>query len=144
MTEHDFLLAWYVYLGASALGYLAGWQLTGWMWRWLREPLRLAAAILLFTPTLVDAARDLYAPAVIVVALDLLFGAGSSLLTALLDLGTVASVTVPLWLGYCLVRWLLQRRRASRAATGGEAEEAASMLEMDAPLAADERREPAV
>ena len=44
MTEHDYLLAWSLY-GAAALGCLLVWlRMTGWLWRWLREPLRVIGA----------------------------------------------------------------------------------------------------
>jgi hypothetical protein len=39
MTENDYTFAWG--LAVAALGcLLVGFKLTGWMWRWLREPLR--------------------------------------------------------------------------------------------------------
>ncbi len=72
MTEHDYLLAWSLY-GAAALGCLLVWlRMTGWLWRWLREPLRVLVAVLLFSPTVVDAERELLAPAIAITALDLL------------------------------------------------------------------------
>lgn len=52
---------------------LVFWLMTGWMWRWLREPLRLIVFILLFTPTPVDPQNDLYAPAIAITALDVVF-----------------------------------------------------------------------
>ena len=62
MTENDYLLAWGAY-AVAALGCLLVWfQLTGWMWRWLREPLRLLVAVLLLTPTVVDPGKDALAP----------------------------------------------------------------------------------
>ena len=62
MFESDYSLAWALY-GLAALGCLLFWfRVTRWMWRWLREPLRLIAAVLLFTPTIVDPAKELFAP----------------------------------------------------------------------------------
>ena len=53
MTENDYLTAWGLYAFA-ALGCLWVWfKLTGWMWRWLREPLRVLGAVLLFSPTII-------------------------------------------------------------------------------------------
>ena len=50
MFDSDYSLAWALY-GIAALGCLLFWfRVTRWMWRWLRESLRLAAAVLLFTP----------------------------------------------------------------------------------------------
>ena len=53
MTEQDYLLAWGLY-AIAALGCLLVWfRMTGWIWRWLREPLRVVVAVLLLTPTIV-------------------------------------------------------------------------------------------
>ena len=51
--------------------------MTRWMWRYLREPLVVIVAVLLFTPTLIDPAKDVYA-AIAVSALDLMFKVGSN------------------------------------------------------------------
>ena len=73
MTEQDYLLAWGLY-AIAALGCLLVWfRMTGWIWRWLREPLRVVVAVLLLTPTIVDPAKELFAPAIAITALDLLF-----------------------------------------------------------------------
>ncbi len=56
MFESDYSLAWALY-GLAALGCLLFWfRVTRWMWRWLREPLRLIAAVLLFEMILVSIA----------------------------------------------------------------------------------------
>lgn len=116
MSEHDYQTLWYIYLAAAALGYLAGWQLTAPLWRWIREPIRLAAAVLLFTPTLIDAEQGLQAPALAVLALDLAFGAGSSLLQAVMDLLTVGTLVVPAYLVFVAARWFWTRKRQAKAA----------------------------
>lgn len=64
MNEQDYLIAWGAYAIAGLGLMLVFWLMTGWMWRWLREPLRLIVFILLFTPTPVDPQNDLYAPAI--------------------------------------------------------------------------------
>ena len=72
MSENDYLLAWGAYL-IAAFGCLLLWfRLTGWMWRYLREPLRVLMTVLLFTPTIVDPAKEQFAPAVAISAMDLL------------------------------------------------------------------------
>ena len=43
------------------------------MWRWLREPLRILMAVLLFSPTIIDPVKEKFAPAVAIAALDLAF-----------------------------------------------------------------------
>ena len=73
MTENDYQLAWGIY-AVSALGCLLAWfHFTSWMWRYLREPLRVLVAIILLTPTVIDPARDLYAPAIAMTVMDMLF-----------------------------------------------------------------------
>lgn len=85
MTENDYLIARSVYAFA-ALGCLLVWFLmTRWMWRYLKEPLLVAVAVLLFTPTMVDPAKDAMAPAVAITALDLMFKVGSNIWTAVSD-----------------------------------------------------------
>lgn len=117
MTEQDYLLAWTLY-GAAAVGcLLVGWRITGWMWRPLGEALRVLIAVLLGTPTLVDPARELYAPAIAVTALDLLFKTGSNLWLAVTDLAIFALIGFSLYLLFVAVRWPLERRRAEARAT---------------------------
>ena len=127
MIDNDYLLAWALYASA-ALGLMLVWmRLTRWMWRWLREILRLTAAVLLFTPTLVDPSRDLLAPAIAIGALDLGFNVGESLWRALADLSMYGLIALVLYLIFAAARWPVERwlkeRAAARAelANGGEA-----------------------
>ncbi|HBK50998.1 MAG TPA: MFS transporter, partial [Pseudomonas sp.] len=46
MTENDYTFAWGLYAVAALGCLLVGFKLTGWMWRWLREPLRVVLAVL--------------------------------------------------------------------------------------------------
>lgn len=86
MTENDYLIAWGLYAFA-ALGCLLVWmRMTRWMWRWLRESLRLLLAVLLFCPTIVDPVKDKVAPALAIVALDVLFKVGNNVWRAASDL----------------------------------------------------------
>lgn len=116
MTENDYLLAWAAY-GVAALGCLLVWfRLTGWMWRWLREPLRLLMAVLLLTPTIVDPAKDLFAPAVAITALDLLFKVGNNAWKAVLDLTMYSIIGLALYLAYASIRWPIERKLKARRA----------------------------
>lgn len=116
MTENDYLLAWGLY-ALAALGCLAvGFRLTRWMWRWLREPLRLLAAVLLLTPTIVDPAKDLFAPAVAITALDLVFKVGNNAWKATLDLTMYSIIAFALYLVYAGIRWPIERKRQERRA----------------------------
>lgn len=123
MTEQDYLLAWTVY-GVAALAALAvGFRITGWMWRALREPLRVVMAVLLFTPTLVDPLRDLHAPAIGITALDLLFKTGSNVWRAVTDLATFGMAAFALYFVFVAIRWPLERRRRARQAAREAARE---------------------
>ncbi|CAD5377242.1 MFS transporter [Pseudomonas sp. OF001] len=141
MTEQDYLLAWAVY-GVAALAALAvGFRMTGWMWRALREPLRVIMAVLLFTPTLVDPLRDLYAPAIAISALDLLFDTGSNVWRAVTDLATFGMAAFVLYFVFVAIRWPLQRRRRARQAAAEAAREP-TLAEVLAQQGGGERREP--
>lgn len=114
MNEHDYLLGWSLY-GIAALGCLLVWcRLTRWIWRWLREPLRLLVAVLLFTPTVVDPSRELLAPAVAITALDLAFQVGGNLWQAVADLLMYGLIAFVLYGVFVLVRWPLERRWRAR------------------------------
>ncbi|RRV08028.1 MFS transporter [Pseudomonas sp. v388] len=114
MTENDYLTAWGLYLFA-ALGCLLVWFLmTRWMWRYLKEPLLVLVAVLLFTPTMVDPVKDAMAPAVAITALDLLFKVGSNVWTAVSDLVMYGMFAFGAYLLFVLVRWPIEKNRRAR------------------------------
>lgn len=114
MTENDYLTAWGLYLFA-ALGCLLVWYLmTRWMWRYLKEPLLVLVAVLLFTPTMVDPVKDALAPAVAITALDLLFKVGSNVWTAVSDLAMYGMFAFGAYLLFVLIRWPIEKSRKAR------------------------------
>ncbi|TDF77664.1 MFS transporter [Pseudomonas sp. H9] len=114
MTENDYLLAWGLY-ALAALGCLAvGFRLTRWMWRWLREPLRVLMAVLLFTPTIIDPVKDKFAPAIAITALDLLFKVGNNALRAAADLAMYGMIAFALYGLFVVLRWPLEKRAKAR------------------------------
>jgi len=120
MTEHDYFLAWGIY-AIAAVGCLLVWfRLTRWMWRYLREPLRVLALVLVATPTIVDPLKELYAPAIAITALDLLVKAGNNVLQAASDLAMYGMFAFGLYLIFVLIRWPImsasRRRKAEQAA----------------------------
>lgn len=118
MTEQDYLLAWGLY-AIAALGCLLVWfRMTGWIWRLLREPLRVVVAVLLLSPTIVDPARELFAPAIAVTALDLLFQVGNNAWRAVADLAIYGLIALGLWAVFAALRWPLERWWAGRRDTG--------------------------
>ena len=103
MIENDYLLAWGAY-AIAALGCLLVWfRITSWMWRYLREPLRVLVAILLFCPTIVDPAKELFAPAVAIVALDLIFKVGSNAWRAVADLAMYGMIAFAVYLVFVAI-----------------------------------------
>lgn len=114
MNQHDYELAWGVYL-AAGFGLLLAWFfLTGWMWRWLREPLRVIVTVLLFTPTPVDPANNEYAPAIAITALDVLFKVGNNAWRAVSDLALVLLGAFVVYLIFVALRWPLERAAKKR------------------------------
>ncbi len=110
LFANEYLLAWSAY-GIAALGCLLVWmRITRPMWRWLREPLRLIVAVLLLTPTIVDPAKDLFAPAVAITALDLLFKVGSNAWRAVADLALYGLIAFAIYAVFVVMRWLIERR----------------------------------
>ncbi|MCY1270513.1 hypothetical protein D9M68_198480 [compost metagenome] len=115
MNEQDYLLAWGVYLVAALGLTLVCFLATGWMWRYLREPLRIVAVVLLFTPTPVDPANNLYAPAIAITALDILFKIGNNAWRAVSDLALVTLLAFVLYLIFVAIRWPFQQRARKKA-----------------------------
>ncbi|WP_339487918.1 MFS transporter [Pseudomonas sp. EL_65y_Pfl2_R95] len=123
MFENENLLAWAVY-AIAALGCLLVWfRLTSWMWRYLREPLRVLVAVLLFSPTIVDPSKELFAPAIAVSALDILFKVGNNLWRAVADLALYGMIAFVAYLVFVAVRWPLERWWKNRRQTTLEPEE---------------------
>lgn len=126
MTENDYLFAWGLY-ALAALGCLwVGFRITRWMWRWLREPLRLLMAVLLFCPTIVDPVKDKFAPAVAIVALDVLFKVGNNVWRAASDLLMYGMIAFGVYLLFALVRLPIERASNARKARAAAAKAAAA------------------
>lgn len=128
MTENDYLTAWGLYAFA-ALGCLLVWfRLTRWIWRWLREPLRLLVAVLLLSPTVVDPVKEQFAPAVAITAMDLLLKVGNNAWRAVSDLFMYTIIAFGLYLVFVLIRWPIERaakaRRKQKADVAAQAEPA--------------------
>lgn len=141
MTENDYLLAWGLYAFAALGCLLVGFKLTGWMWRWLREPLRVLAAVLLFSPTIIDPVKEKFAPAVAITALDLAFKVGSNVWRAVSDLAMYTMIAFGLYLLFALVRWPLERSRKARQPQTGTEQPTPAQVDDDQPFApADDNR----
>ena len=138
MTDNDYLIAWGLYAFA-ALGCLLVWfKLTGWMWRSLREPLRVIGAVLLFCPTIIDPVKDKYAPALAISVLDLALKVGNNVWRAMLDLATYGAVALGLYVIFALIRLPFLRKKKARQAhaEAAAAQALAEHKQDDEPFAA--------
>lgn len=104
MNEQDYVIAWSIYAGAALGLIVVFWLMTGWMWRYLREPLRVLLFVLLFTPTPVDAPNNFYAPAIAITALDLVFKTGNNAWKAASDLVLMLIIAMGCYLAFVIVR----------------------------------------
>lgn len=129
LLANEYLLAWAAY-GIAAFGCLLVWfRITRSMWRWLREPLRLIVAVLLLTPTIVDPARELFAPAVAITAMDLLFKVGTNAWRAVADLALYGLIAFVLYAVFVAVRWPIERRLRQRRAESAAEEDPRTLRE---------------
>lgn len=129
LLANEYLLAWTAY-GVAALGCLLVWfRVTRPMWRWLREPLRLIVAVLLLTPTIVDPAKELFAPALAVTALDVLFKVGNNAWRAVADLALYGLIAFALYAALVAVRWPIERRLKQRRTESASGEDTRTLRE---------------
>jgi hypothetical protein len=130
MSENDYLLAWGAYL-IAAFGCLLVWfRLTGWMWRYLREPLQVLMTVLLFSPTIVDPAKEQFAPAVAISAMDLLLDVGNNVWRAVADLAMYSLLALALYLLFVAIRWPVVRWWKDRAGEAADSENEPTLREM--------------
>lgn len=128
MISNEYELAWVLY-GVAALGCFWVWTFfTRWMWRYLREPLWLAVAVLLFSPTLVDPNGTAWVPSLAMAAMDIAFKVNNDVWRALADIMLYGTVAFTLYLIFAILRFLVEHywlkpRRAEKAGqqTPGEA-----------------------
>lgn len=133
MTEYDYQLAWGIYAAAALGCLLVSFYFTGWMWRYLREPLRVCIGVLLFTPTMVDPERHLYAPALAITAMDILFKLGNDALRSLADLLTYGAIAFAVYAVFVVFRLLVTRyKRRVQSAQAAQKQEPLSIIEQDA------------
>ncbi|WP_285436631.1 MFS transporter [Pseudomonas sp. fls2-241-R2A-110] len=125
MTENDYLIAWGLYAFA-ALGCLLVWmRMTRWMWRWLREPLQLLVAVLLFSPTIIDPVKEKVAPAIAITTLDLAFKVGNNAWRAISDLLMYSMIAFGLYLVVVAIRFPIERASRARKEQAAAAKAAA-------------------
>ncbi|MDQ3203358.1 MAG: MFS transporter, partial [Pseudomonadota bacterium] len=89
-------------------------RITRWTWRWLREPLRLLVAVLLFTPTIIDPVKEKIAPAIAITALDLMFKVGNNAWRAISDLFMYGMIAFGIYLVFVAIRFPIERASNAR------------------------------
>lgn len=105
--QQDYLLAWSAYGIAAFVGLMVWFKMTSWIsWRWLREPLRLLVAILLFVPSPVLMDEPIYAPSIAMLALDILFKSSANLWRAVADLSMYGAIAFIIYFALAFVRFL--------------------------------------
>lgn len=113
-NESEYQMVWLIYLAAAAIGWLVWWKMTRWIrWWFVREPLQLLMAVLLFTPATVEPVSGEMAPAAIIWLLDTLFGTGDNQGRMLAELALTASLVMAAWIGLACLRmaWRLWCQR---------------------------------
>lgn len=76
MNQQDYYILWAVYVTAAIILLFACFFFTNFLWRWLKEPIGLMVAIILFSPTLIAPEQNQYAPSIAVLAMDFLMHMG--------------------------------------------------------------------
>ncbi|WP_339842927.1 MFS transporter [uncultured Halopseudomonas sp.] len=120
-NESEYETVWLVYLAAAACGWLVWWKMTSWIaWWFVREPLWVMMAVLLFTPVKVDPMGTTQAPGTIILLLDAILNTGENEARMLGDLSLVMGVALAIYIVFALLRaaWIRWRPIETRYARG--------------------------
>ncbi|QJD58125.1 MFS transporter [Pseudomonas sp. gcc21] len=119
LNESEYQTVWMIYLAAAACAWLVWWQMTRWIkWWFVREPLWVIAAVLLFVPARVDPAEPWMAPAFFIWLLDTLFDTGDNVGRMLGNLSLALVIAGIAYVGLVLLRagWRHWRGRSNESA----------------------------
>ncbi len=109
-NEAEYQTVWWIYLATAAGCWLVWWKLTALTrWWFIREPLCLAMAVLLFTPIAVEADNSWMAPATLIYLLDTFLSTGENQARVLGELSLVMSLAFAVYVPLALVRMAVQR-----------------------------------
>ncbi len=104
-SESEYQTVWMIYLAAAVCGWLVWWQMTRWIgWWFVREPLLVVMAVLLFTPAQVDPMERWLAPAFIVWLSDMILKTGDNAARMLGDLSLAMAVALVAYTGFACLR----------------------------------------
>jgi len=98
----------------------------------------LLAAVLLFTPTIVDPAKELFAPAVAITAMDLAFEVGNNAWRAVADLAMYGLIAFGLYLLLVAIRWPIERKYGRRGENQAADEDSRTLRERMEDQSADD------
>ncbi|PRB82174.1 MFS transporter [Pseudomonas sp. MYb185] len=117
-NEAEYQTVWMIYLAAAACCWLVWTQLTRWVgWWFIREPLWLVMAVILFTPAQIDPLEPWLAPAVIGLALDTLLGSGENAGKLLGELVLVMALAALAYIGFACLRLGWRHWRSGRSSS---------------------------
>ena len=115
-NESEYQTVWMIYLGAAACGWLVWTEMTRWIgWWFVREPLWLVMAVILFTPSQVEPLEPWLAPAAIGWMLDMLFGTGEHAPKLLGDLALALLLASLAYVGFACLRLVWRHWRSGRS-----------------------------
>jgi hypothetical protein len=120
-NESEYEMVWMVYLAAAACGWLVWWKITSFIpWWFIREPLWLMMAVLLFTPVRVAPMEVAQAPATIILLFDTVLGSGDDQARMLGDLSLVMGLVLGAYIVFALLRaaWIQWRPIETKYARG--------------------------
>ncbi|TVP88103.1 MAG: hypothetical protein EA348_11565 [Pseudomonadaceae bacterium] len=117
-NEAEYQLIWAVYLVAALLGWLVWWKMTRWIgWWFVREPLWVIMAVILFTPVRADGELPWMAPGSIIWILDTFLDTGENQARVLGEMSLVMVLALLAWVGLACVRigWRMWRQQQAEA-----------------------------
>lgn len=115
-NESEYQFVWMIYLAAATGALLVWWRMTRWIgWWFVREPLVLIAAVLLFTPAQVNPLEPWLAPAFFMWLLDTLFNTGDNQARMLGDLSMTLAIAMVAYIGLACLRAAWQYWRGQNA-----------------------------
>lgn len=120
-NESEYQMTWMIYLAAAAGAWLVWWKITSWIRLWyVREPLWLVAAVLLFTPVRVDPTEVWLAPATMIFLLDSVLDTGDNEARMLGDLALATGIAALVYILFAASRagWKHWRKQETVHAKG--------------------------
>ncbi|MEH6566049.1 MAG: hypothetical protein V7756_12045 [Halopseudomonas sp.] len=98
-NESEYQSVWLVYLAAATGCWLVWWKLAGlFKWWFIREPLWIIMAVLLFTPTQAEVGSQWQAPAFLIFLLDTVLDTGENQARMLGELSLVMTLAFAAYL----------------------------------------------